>query len=179
MGHQTEYYIQKTKFLAHNLISQGFLFSRNAKTTPSNQSMRLVLLLCLKRKHSQTSSSSSCKKQFFFTVYVIGITCFCECFYCMWWLEKIIFYKSLSATTLFWKKSVFYVIATRILLISKLQNETVLDYASLSRTLTFQKILLISFNESSLKVMKIAFCFILNAIFVLNIFKFFSSPLFM
>ena len=45
----------------------------------------------------------------------------------------------------------------------------------LSRTLTFQKIVLICFNESPLKMMKNAFYFTLKALFALKTLKFLSS----
>ena len=45
------------------------------------------------------------------------------------------------------------------------------------QTLTFQKIVLICFNESSLKMMKNAFCLMLKALFVLEIFTFLSRLL--
>ena len=45
-----------------------------------------------------------------------------------------------------------------------------------SRTLTFhKKILFVGFSESSLKMMKNPFYFVLKALFVLKIFKFLSS----
>ena len=43
-----------------------------------------------------------------------------------------------------------------------------------SDSLTFQKKLFISFNESPLEIMKNAFCFILKAFFVLKILQFLS-----
>ena len=43
-----------------------------------------------------------------------------------------------------------------------------------SRTLTFQKIFCICFNESPLKMMKNDFYFILKALVILKIFKFLS-----
>ena len=41
-----------------------------------------------------------------------------------------------------------------------------------SRTLTFQKVTFICFNESPLEMMKFAFYFVLKVFFVLKIFKF-------
>ena len=63
-------------------------------------------------------------KSLFSSVYVIGTTCFDECFYSLWYLEDIIFRESLSFFSyfwsamlllslklVFWKKSVFYVLS--------------------------------------------------------------------
>ena len=70
-------YRQKTKFASLKQYLFRLLFSRNSKKTQTDQSMPQVFLVCLKKNDPQTFKSSSCKTVF---VYVIGTTCFDECF---------------------------------------------------------------------------------------------------
>ena len=69
--------ILKTKFTSLKQYLFRLLTSRNAKETQTDQSIPRVFLLCLKRNDSQTCKRGSCN---FSSVYVIGATCFDECF---------------------------------------------------------------------------------------------------
>ena len=70
-------YIKKTKFASNKQYLFHLLTSRNTKKTQTDQSIPRVFLLYLKRNDPQTFKSGSWK---FSSVYVVGTTCFDECF---------------------------------------------------------------------------------------------------
>ena len=118
-------YMQKSKFTRHRQYS--FLF------------LSQVFLLCLKRNSSQVLKSSSFKN-FFFSLYVIDTTCFCEYFlfyvitgrsYFLWkFIITLRFFSNHHVVTylkqLLGKNSIFLVISTR--LTSNFQNKAVVYY---------------------------------------------------
>ena len=74
--------MKKANFTFHNqyfFFRHHILFSRNAKETHTDQSILQCFFLSLKRKDSQTFKRSR-RKKIFSSVYVIGTTCFDECF---------------------------------------------------------------------------------------------------
>ena len=127
-------------FTTHNLTSNGLVFSGNAEETNTDQSIQLVFfLLYLKRRHSETFKIRSYKKTFLQCMLLVQLASI-NAFYTMWWLEGIIFCKSLSLMLCFFIRTVaaffemivlkevrFCVISTRILLIPKFQDKDVLN----------------------------------------------------
>ena len=57
-------YRQKTKFAFHKQYLFRLLISRNAKKTPTDQSIPSFFLLCMKRNDPQTFKSGTSKKPF-------------------------------------------------------------------------------------------------------------------
>ena len=72
-------YIQKTKFTSHKEYLFSLLPSRNARKTHADQSIPHAFSLCLKRNNPQTLKVAAAKT-LFSSVYVIGTTCYDECF---------------------------------------------------------------------------------------------------
>ena len=72
--------ILKTKFTSLKQYLFRLLTSRNAKETQTDQSMPRIFLLCLKRNDPHKPLKVAAANILFSSVYVIGTTCFDECF---------------------------------------------------------------------------------------------------
>ena len=75
--------MKKTNSTSRKQYLFGPLFSRNAKETHTDQSI-LQYFYSLWKERTHKPSKETAAKTFFSSVYVIGRTCFDECFYSMW-----------------------------------------------------------------------------------------------
>ena len=71
-------YVQKTNFTSQKQYLFGFLFSRNARKTPTDQIHYNFFLLWKQTSHKTLKVAD--EKNFFSSVYVIDTACFDECF---------------------------------------------------------------------------------------------------
>lgn len=121
-------YSKKTKFASHNITTHDLFVSRNAGKINTDQSLHLLFLLFLKRKQSQTFKSKDCKKTFRVSMLLIqlALNVFIPCDD---WKASYRWYSVffLIAMLLLFEISVLNM--TRILLIPKLQNKAVINYA--------------------------------------------------
>ena len=107
LSHQTKNLHLENKFLSHKQYLFSLLASKNVKKTSTNQSIPHVLLLCLKRIYPQTLKVASAKT-LFFSVYVIGQTCYDDWFLFHVIIARHCFPKSLS---LLWDSFNHHVVA--------------------------------------------------------------------
>ena len=86
----------KTKLTSDKQYLCCFLSSQNVKRTHADQSILHYFVLFQKRNDSWYIFKSSSNNEPFYSAYVIGVTCFNECFLFYVILEDTIFYKGLS-----------------------------------------------------------------------------------
>ena len=79
---------EKTKFTSHKRYLFGLLFLEMQRRVITPKYTTSLLNLSGKKWIMNLIRCSSCEK-FFCSVYVIGTTCFYECFHSKWYLEEV------------------------------------------------------------------------------------------